>query len=138
MANHENNLTVTPGTPKFDHLVFRLNHRLTDDNLQLFDYRGNHFQRIQKGVFVMPIYLSKKFNLFMVAAKLVEDDWILAFAKAKIRPEKHREVTSLLDPMPTGKGLNLLGRRAPDHANQLLKYFTTLTETKHGEWRLVK
>ena len=132
----QHEIKITPGTPKFNKMIFRLIPPVTAKRLQTMDYGGNQLQMIQKGVFAMPILVTAKFNLFMVVAKLVGHDWVAAFSEATI--EHHNEITDLSTPMPTGKGLNLLGQHDAKSANRLLKYFQTLIDTKHGEWRLIK
>lgn len=136
MNNQHRTVEITPGMPKFNKMVFRLTKSLKDSDLQSLDYNGNHLQQIQPGIFVMPVYVKKDFNLFMVVGKLVAKDWVAVFSQATI---KHKnEVTDLSNPFPTGKGLNMLGAHDPKSATHLLKYFQTLVDAKYGEWRLVK
>lgn len=122
--------------PKFNKMVFRLTKPLNDNVLQSLDYDGNHLQQIQQGIYVMPVYVKKDFNLFMVIGKLVAKDWVAVFSQATIK--NGNQITDLTTPFPTGRGLNLLGSHSSRAANRLLKYFQTLVDAKFGEWRLVK
>lgn len=135
MTETENN-EITPGTPEFDQMVFKLTKDVNESTIPSLNFNGNQLQELQDGMFVMPAYIGEEFNLFFVVSQLVEDDWIMAFANATI--ENGNEVTDLSEPITTGKGLNLLGQQSPDDANQLLKYFNTLVDVKRGEWRLVE
>lgn len=122
--------------PKFNKMTFRLIKPLNDKVIQSLGYNGNHLQQIQPGIYVMPVYVKKDFNLFMVIGKLVANDWVAVFSQATIK--NGNQVVDLTTPFPTGKGLNMLGSHSPKAANQLLKYFQTLVDAKFGEWRLVK
>ncbi|MCF6514942.1 hypothetical protein GSH19_02035 [Lactobacillus sp. S2-2] len=135
MTETENN-EITPGTPEFDQMVFKLTKDVNESTIPSLNYNGNQLQELQDGMFVMPAYIGEEFNLFFIVSQLVEDDWIMAFANATI--ENENEVTDLSEPMTTGKGLNLLGQQSPDDANKLLKYFNTLVDVNRGEWRLVE
>ena len=136
MANQVKRISVAPGTKPFDKAVFRLNWQINDRNVQILAYNKNSLQEIQKNVFVMPAYVDKDFNLFIVVSKFIENNWILAFSKAQL--EGHNEVTDLSAPIPAGEGLNLLGKHSAKDANHLLRYFSTLVSTKRGEWCLLK
>ncbi|AYF92492.1 hypothetical protein [Apilactobacillus bombintestini] len=127
---------VTPGTEEFGKMVFKLNGDMNDDTKGALAYNGNQLEEIQDGVFVMPVFVTDKFNLFLIVSKLIENDWIVAFTQATI--ENETEVTDLSDPIPTGKGLNMLGEQSAADANQLLKYFETLADSNRGEWRLIQ
>lgn len=127
---------LTPGTKEFEKMIFKLNKDMDNSNIQALEYNGNKLQEIQDNVYVMPAYVTDDFNLFFVISKLIEDDWIVAFTQATIEDEN--EITDLTDPIPTGKGLNMLGEQSAADANQLLKYFQTLVDTKRGEWRLIQ
>lgn len=120
-------------------MVFQITKPMSDTLLQAMDYKGRHLQEIQKGIFVMPIYVKGKFNLFMIVGRLVAKDWVAAFSLAKVKHHKDvTAITDLSDPFPTGMGLNMLGSRSPKSADHVLKYFQTLIEAKYGKWRLVK
>ncbi|XIF19689.1 MAG: hypothetical protein AJITA_00367 [Acetilactobacillus jinshanensis] len=138
MANKQHVLEITPGSPKFNKMVYRMIKPVNDDILQSMDYGGNHLQEIQTGVFAMPVYVKKDFNLFMIVGKLVAKDWVAVFSQATIKHKNEVTVTDLSNPFPTGKGLNMLGAHDPKSATHLLKYFQTLVDAKYGEWRLVK
>ncbi|MCK8624021.1 hypothetical protein [Apilactobacillus xinyiensis] len=127
---------ITPGTKEFEKMIFKLDKPLSGKNLQALSYNGNQLREIQDGIYVMPVFVADDFNMFFVVSQLIEDDWIMAFTQATI--ENDNEITDLSDPIPTGEGLNMLGSRSAADANQLLKYFNTLTETKRGEWRLIQ
>ena len=133
---NENEKEVTPGTPEFDHMAFRLKQAVNEENLRALDYDGNQLQKIQDNVYVMPAYIDKNFNLFFVVSPLIENDWIIAFSKAT--SENGNEITDLSEPIPTGEGLNQLGEHSPEDANKILKYFNTLVDAGRGEWKLVK
>ncbi|GLB46952.1 hypothetical protein WR164_09310 [Philodulcilactobacillus myokoensis] len=131
-------IEMIPGTPQFNRIVLKLNDRITPQTLTMLSYNHRQLKLIQDGIYIMPAYinLSAGFNLFFIVAQLIQDDWIMAFAKANIKNEY--EITNLSNPIPTGKGLNELDRYDSDKANQILKYFNTLVETKHGNWRLIQ
>ncbi len=136
--NDQNNdeVSVVPGTDEFKKMLFKLNMEVTDDNLGVLDYNGNQLERVQDGLYAMPAYIGKDFNLFFIVSQLIEEDWVIAFSNATI--ENGQDITDLSEPMTTGKGLNDLGVRSPADANQLLKYFNTLADTNRGEWRMVE
>ncbi|UQS85483.1 hypothetical protein MOO46_02540 [Apilactobacillus apisilvae] len=127
---------ITPGTKEFEKMIFKLNGDMDSKNAQALEYNGGKLQEIQKDVYVMPVYVTDEFNLFFVVSKLIGDDWVIAFTQATIQNET--EITDLTDPIPTGRGLNMLGEQSAADANQLLKYFQTLVDTKRGEWRLIQ
>ncbi|GAF35147.1 hypothetical protein [Lentilactobacillus farraginis] len=141
MADNNNNhnddeVSVVPGTPEFEKMLFKLNKPVTDDNLGDLDYNEGRLQAVQDGLYAMPAYVTDDFNLFFIVSQLVEDDWVIAFSHATI--ENDHEITDLSEPMTTGKGLNELGEKSPADANKLLKYFNTLAEANRGEWRMVE
>lgn len=136
MANDDETQEITPGTPEFAKMVFKLNDAVNDENLAVLNYNGNELTQIDNGVYAQPAYVSDDFNLFFVVAQLIEEDWIVAFTKAKI--ENESEITDLSEPIPTGEGLNMIGGVSPDDANNLLQYFNTLTDANRGEWRLLQ
>ena len=69
-------------------------------------------------------------------SQLIGSDWIIAFSKATV--ENQIDVTDLSEPIPTGKGLNLLGSECPIVANQILDYFSELFKKGKGEWKMIK
>jgi hypothetical protein len=127
---------VTPGTEEFEKMVFKLNDDVNDDNLGALSYDGNLLQHVGGNVYVMPAYVDNDFNLFIVVSQLIEEDWIIAFTQATLHGE--HEVTDLSEPIPTGKGLNMLGEYSAEDANQLLNYFETLVDANRGEWKLIQ
>ncbi|KRK49448.1 hypothetical protein [Secundilactobacillus kimchicus] len=127
---------ITPGTPEFEKMVFKLNNEVNAENLGILNYGGNELQEIQPGVYSQPAYVDDNFNLFFVITQLIEDDWLIAFSTATI--ENGSDITDLSEPLPTGKGLNMLGEVSPEDANNLLQYFSTLADAKRGEWRLLE
>ncbi|WP_288528390.1 hypothetical protein [uncultured Secundilactobacillus sp.] len=127
---------ITPGTPEFEKMVFKLNNEVNAENLGILNYGGNELQEIQPGVYSQPAYVEDNFNLFFVITQLIEDDWLIAFSTATI--ENGSDITDLSEPLPTGKGLNMLGEVSPEDANNLLQYFSTLADAKRGEWRLLE
>ena len=130
------NIEITPGSKEFGKMVFRLNNPVNAENVSVLNYNGAELEEIQDGVYAQPAFVSDDFNLFFVVTQLIGDDWIVAFSKATI--ENGNEITDLSDPLPTGEGLNLLGQVSADDANNLLRYFGTLTDAKRGEWRLIE
>lgn len=134
MDNEE--VEITPGTPEFEKMVFKLNEDVTPENLAALNYNGNELQEIQPGVYSQPAYVDENFNLFFVITQLIENDWLVAFATATI--ENETDITDMSEPLPTGLGLNMLGDASPDDANNLLQYFGTLTDANRGEWRLLE
>lgn len=127
---------ITPGTPEFEKMVFKLNNEVNAENLGILNYGGNELQEIQPGVYSQPAYVDDNFNLFFVITQLIEDDWLIAFSTATI--ENGSDITDLSEPLPTGKGLSMLGEVNPEDANNLLQYFSTLADAKRGEWRLLE
>lgn len=127
---------VTPGTEEFEKMVFKLNDDVNEDNLSALSYNGNALHNVGDNVYVMPVYVDDDFNLFIVVSQLIEEDWIIAFTQATLH-EKY-EVTDLSEPIPTGKGLNMLGERSAEDANKLLNYFETLSNANRGEWKLIQ
>ncbi len=117
-------------------MVFKLNQEVNAENLAILNYDGNELQEIEKGVYAQPAYVADDFNLFFIVTQLIEDDWIVAFSQATI--ENESDITDLSEPIPTGKGLNMLGNQSPDDANKLLQYFNTLSDANRGEWRLLQ
>lgn len=136
MANDDETVEITPGTPQFAKMVFKLNDAVTDENLAVLNYNGNELTQIDEGVYAQPAFVNDDFNLFFVITQLIEEDWIVAFSKATI--ENESEITDLSEPIPTGEGLNMLGEVSPDDANNLLQYFNTLSDANRGEWRLLQ
>lgn len=136
MANDDDMVEITPGTPQFAKMVFKLNDAVTDENLAVLNYNGNELTQIDDGVYAQPAYVTDDFNLFFVITQLIEEDWIIAFSKATI--ENESEITDLSEPIPTGEALNMLGEQSPDEANNLLQYFNTLSDANRGEWRLLQ
>ncbi|KRK98198.1 hypothetical protein FD04_GL001177 [Secundilactobacillus odoratitofui DSM 19909 = JCM 15043] len=136
MANDDETMEITPGTPEFAKMVFKLNDAVNDENLAVLNYNGGELTQIDDGVFAQPAYVNDDFNLFFVITQLIEEDWIIAFSKATI--ENDSEITDLSEPIPTGEGLNMLGEVSPDDANNLLQYFNTLSDANRGEWRLLQ
>ncbi|MTV81292.1 hypothetical protein [Secundilactobacillus folii] len=136
MAKDDEIQEITPGTPEFAKMVFKLNEAVTEENLTVLNYNGNELTQIDDGVYAQPAYVADDFNLFFVITQLIEQDWIIAFSKAKI--ENESEITDLSEPIPTGQALNMLGEVSPDDANNLLQYFNTLTDANRGEWRLLQ
>ncbi|GAW99512.1 hypothetical protein [Secundilactobacillus mixtipabuli] len=136
MANDDETVEITPGTPQFAKMVFKLNDAVTDENLAVLNYNGNELTQIDEGVYAQPAFVKDDFNLFFVITQLIEEDWIVAFSKATI--ENDSEITDLSEPIPTGEGLNMLGEVSPDDANNLLQYFNTLSDANRGEWRLLQ
>lgn len=136
MAQDDEAVELTPGTPEFKKMVFKLNQEVNAENLAILNYDGNELQEIEKGVYAQPAYVADDFNLFFIVTQLIEDDWIVAFSQATI--ENKSDITDLSEPIPTGKGLNMLGNQSPDDANKLLQYFNTLSDANRGEWRLLQ
>jgi hypothetical protein len=136
MANDDETVEITPGTPQFAKMVFKLNDAVTDENLAVLNYNGNELTQIDEGVYAQPAFVNDDFNLLFVITQLIEEDWIVAFSKATI--ENESEITDLSEPIPTGEGLNMLGEVSPDDANNLLQYFNTLSDANRGEWRLLQ
>ncbi|AQW22156.1 hypothetical protein PL11_009585 [Lentilactobacillus curieae] len=135
MADDNNQVEVVPGTEEFEHMLFKLNMDVTSGDVSVLNYNGNELQQVQDGLYAMPALVQEDFNLFFIVSKLVEDDWVMAFSTATI--ENNNEITDLSEPMTTGKGLNVLGGVSPADANNLLKYFNTLSDAGRGEWRMV-
>ncbi|USS87351.1 hypothetical protein M3M39_04310 [Fructilactobacillus hinvesii] len=127
---------VTPGTPEFDKMMFKLSQPINAVNQTQFQFQEQQLTEIQPGIYVLPVYLSSDFNLFLAGAQLVQSDWVLAFSKGTV--ENGNQVTDLEEPIPTGEGLNQLGVREPNVANDLLEYFDHLADAGVGEWRLIK
>lgn len=127
---------IEPETPEFDHMVFKLEGPMQESNVSAFDYNQDSFIKIQKDGFVMPAFVADEVNLFFVSAPLVSDDWVIMFSYATI--EDGDQVTGFADPISTGKGLNQLGKIAPEKANNILDYFNKLIDQGLGEWKLVK
>ncbi|USS85434.1 hypothetical protein M3M35_01855 [Fructilactobacillus myrtifloralis] len=127
---------ITPGTPEFDKMVFKLAGPITAANQTAFKFKDETLTEIQPGVYVLPVLLQPDFNLFLVGAQLVGKDWVLCFSQATI--ENDNEVTDLTEPEATGHGLNQLGFRDPQVANELLQYFERLLTAGLGEWKLIK
>lgn len=136
MASDDETVEITPGTPQFAKMVFKLNNAVTDENLAVLNYNGNELTQIDDGVYAQPAFVNDDFNLFFVITQLIEEDWIIAFSNATI--ENGSEITDLSEPIPTGGGLNKLGEVSPDDANNLLQYFNTLSDANRGEWRLLQ
>ncbi|ANZ61860.1 hypothetical protein AYR62_04950 [Secundilactobacillus paracollinoides] len=136
MAQDDETVELTPGTPEFEKMVFKLNQEVNAENLAILNYDGNELQQIEEGVYAQPAYVADDFNLFFIVTQLIEDDWIVAFSQATI--ENESDITDLSEPIPTGKGLNMLGNQSPDDANKLLQYFNTLSDANRGEWRLLQ
>ncbi|WP_283678680.1 hypothetical protein [Lentilactobacillus sp. Marseille-Q4993] len=135
MADDNNEIEVVPGTKDFEHMLYKLDMPVKEGGLGVLNYNGGELQPVQDGLYAMPAYVDDDFNLFFIVSQLVEDDWVMAFSQATI--ENGNEITELSDPITTGKGLNMLGEVSPEDANQLLKYFNTLSDTGRGEWRMV-
>lgn len=127
---------ITPGTPEFDKMVFKLNEPVNAENVTTFNFGKEQLHEIQQGIYVMPAYIADDFNLFFMASQLIEKDWVISFSEATM--ENGTDVTDLSEPITTGKGLNLLGVHSPETANKILKYFNTLVNANRGEWRLIK
>lgn len=104
-------LEVTPGTTEFDKMIFKLLEPVSDLEIKSLEFNGDHFNEVQAGVYVMPAIMSENLNLFFLISQLIGSDWIIAFSKATV--ENQIDVTDLSEPMPTGKGLNLLGSECP-------------------------
>ncbi|MBW1605481.1 hypothetical protein [Lactobacillus sp. Sy-1] len=132
----EDSVEITPGSKEFNNMVFRLNDPVVNGNTEFLNYAGNALEPLQDDIYVMPAFVNDDFNLFIVVSKLIANDWIIAFSKAKI--ENGNEITDLSEPIPTGEGLNMLGERQPEEANSLLQYFNNLIENNRGEWRLIQ
>lgn len=136
MANDDEQVEITPGTPEFGKMVFKLTNAVTAESLPVLNYNGNELQEIEDGVFSQPAYVDDDFNLFFIITQLIGEDWIVAFSKATI--ENDSDITDLSEPIPTGEGLNMLGEVSPEDANNLLQYFNTLSDANRGEWRLLE
>lgn len=127
---------VTPGTTEFDKMIFKLLEPVNDLEIENLEFNGEHFDKVQNGVYVMPAVMSENLNLFFLISQLIGSDWIIAFSKATV--ENQIDVTDLSEPIPTGKGLNLLGSEYPIVANQILDYFSELFKKGKGEWKMIK
>lgn len=136
MANDDEQVEITPGTPEFGKMVFKLTNAPTAESLPVLNYNGNELQEIEDGVFSQPAYVDDNFNLFFIITQLIGEDWIVTFSKATI--ENESDITDLSEPIPTGEGLNMLGEVSPEDANNLLQYFNTLADANRGEWRLLE
>ncbi|GAK48195.1 hypothetical protein LOSG293_210190 [Secundilactobacillus oryzae JCM 18671] len=134
--NEEMDQEITPGTPEFEKMVFRLNEGVNAENLQVLNYNGNELHAIQDGVYTQPVYINENFNLFFLITQLIGEDWIVAFSQATI--ENENEITDFSEAIPTGTGLNMLGAQSPEDANRVLQYFNTLVDANRGEWRLIQ
>lgn len=127
---------VTPGTTEFDKMIFKLLEPVNDLEIENLEFNEEHFDKVQNGVYVMPAVMSENLNLFFLISQLIGSDWIIAFSKATV--ENQIDVTDLSEPIPTGKGLNLLGSECPIVANQILDYFSELFKKGKGEWKMIK
>ncbi|USS86557.1 hypothetical protein [Fructilactobacillus cliffordii] len=127
---------VTPGTPEFDKMMFKLKQPINAVNQTQFQFNDQQLTEIQPGIYVLPVYVQDDFNLFLVGGRLVQSDWVLAFSHGTI--EAGNQVTDLSEPIPTGDGLNQLGVQSPTSANDLLEYFDQLVQAGVGEWNLIK
>ncbi|KRM57225.1 hypothetical protein C5L31_001572 [Secundilactobacillus malefermentans] len=135
-GHDETNEEITPGSPEFEKMVFKLSQGVNAENLSVLNYNGNELHEIQEGVYTQPVYITDDFNLFFLVIKLIGEDWIVAFAHATI--ENNNEITDFSEALPTGVGLNMLGEKSPEDANNVLQYFNTLVEANRGEWRLIQ
>ncbi len=64
MANDDETMEITPGTPEFAKMVFKLNDAVNDENLAVLNYNGGELTQIDDGVFAQPAYVNDDFNLF--------------------------------------------------------------------------
>lgn len=68
MANDDETMEITPGTPEFAKMVFKLNDAVNDENLAVLNYNGGELTQIDDGVFAQPAYVNDDFNLFFLSS----------------------------------------------------------------------
>lgn len=121
------------GTTAFENTVFILDIEPTQENIKDFALQGNLYpESIDGTAWALPGYLSDDYNIFLVFAPNVLDNWTITCAQVTIR--NGNEITSMSNVVPTGTGLNAIAQISKSGAIELLAYFKTLEANKLGHF----
>lgn len=121
------------GTEDFEKTLFVLDQIPTKDNISDYALQGNLVPESLDGTaWALPGYLSDDFNMFLVFAPNVLDNWTVTCSKVKI--QNGNEITEMSNVVPTGSGLNAVAQLSKSGAIELLAYFKTLEANHLGHF----
>ncbi|WP_420806514.1 hypothetical protein [Secundilactobacillus odoratitofui] len=121
------------GLPEFENTLFVLDVAPTQANIEDFAMQGNLYpEPLDDVAWALPGYLSDDYNLFLIFAPNVLENWTITCAQVEI--VNGNEITHMSNVVPTGTGLNAIASISKSGSIELLAYFKTLQANGLGHF----